>query len=108
MPQPDSKTVTFRVSGAALERLTIQADGLGISRSQRARQILLEALGDEFERELLDGQRELRAEMAGLREDVARTLFSLLDTLQTDPRTGARKYPPEQLRAEVRRYLGRT
>src|SRR5688572_5523056 len=105
MPSTDSKTVTFRVSGAALERLTQEAEALGISRSDRARQMVLAALANDFERELLGGQRELVLNLLGLREDIARTLFSLLDTLQTDPKTGERREPPDELQERVRRYL---
>lgn len=105
MPSTTSKTVTFRVSGAALERLTRDAEALGLSRSERARQIVLAALGDDFQRELLAGQRDLATNLVGLREDVARTLISVLDTLQKDPKTGVARYTTEQVREMVRGYL---
>lgn len=105
MPSTSSKTVTFRVSGGALERLTQEAEALGLSRSERARQIVLAALGDDFQRELLAGQREMTANLNGLREDVARTLVSVIDTLQKDPQTGVGRYTTEQVQEMVRRYL---
>jgi len=106
MPSLDSKTVTFRVSGVALERLNREAEAFGLSRSERARQIVIGALENEFERELLAGQREMDAALQRLREDVARTLVSVMDTLQTDPQTGERRYPFEEVEAMVRKYLG--
>jgi hypothetical protein len=107
MPSRDSKSVTFRVSGAALERLTREAETLGVTRSQRAREILQAALGDEFEHELLGGMKGVQSSVAGLREDLARTLVSVIDTLQTDPASGAKRFTLEQVQDMVRRYLGR-
>jgi len=105
MPSADSKTVTFRVSGVALERLNREAEALGLTRSERARQLVLAALGNDFEHELLAGQRELMGNLQKLREDIARTLVSVMDTLQVDPRTGERRYSFEQVEEMVRRYL---
>src|SRR5262245_12164307 len=105
MPSVDSKTVSFRVSGAALERLSRESEALGITRSDRARQLVLAELGNEFEREILAGQRELLAELGRLREDVARTLVSVLDTVQADPKTGAKRFSTEEVQEMVHRYL---
>jgi hypothetical protein len=107
MPSRDSKTLTFRISGAPLERLGREAAELRISRSERARQILLAALGDALQREILGSTRETLTAVHGLREDVARTLVSVIDTLQTDPGTGVKRHSTEQVREMVGRYLRR-
>ena len=75
--------------------------------SRCAKQIVQAALQDEFALELLESARLQRQALDKLREDVARTLASILDTLQEDPATGKKRYSTEELHQMVSQYLGR-
>ena len=102
-----TQTVTFRLNGEPLRRLVEQADEYRVPPSRRAKQIVQAALQDELALELLESARLQRQALDKLREDVARTLVSILDTLQQDPATGKKRYSIDELRQMVGQYLGR-
>jgi len=78
-PAPkESETVSFRLSGPLLLRLTEDAANLGISRGERARDLVLSVLQDEDRLQVLEEVRAAREQLQKLRHDVAVTLEAVL------------------------------
>ena len=87
VPQKDSETVSFRMSGALLARLTEEAAARGVSRGEHARNVLITALQDEHRLQVLEDIHTLRGELQRLRTDVASTLeVVLLNLAKVDQR----------------------
>lgn len=78
VPQKDSETISFRMSGPLLAQLTELATALGASRGEYAKNVLIAALQDEHRLQMLDDMRALRANVERLRSDVATSLEAVL------------------------------
>jgi len=77
-PHKESETVSFRLSGALLTRLTEDAAARGASRGEHARALLISVLQDEHRLQVLEDTRVVRDEVRKLRSDVALTLEAVL------------------------------
>lgn len=79
MPGADqSKSVTFRLGGALLERLEQLAAEQGVSRGDLARRFVMATMQDEDRLRVLQEVEGVRQELARLRADVAASLEMIL------------------------------
>lgn len=94
----DSETVSFRLGGAQLARLSGNAESLRVSRGEYARQLVVAALQDEARLQQLEELRALRGELSLLRTDVATTLESVLANLTDVDESDVKAYVSKHLR----------
>lgn len=81
MPRPSartSKSLSFRLSGALLDRLAALAEAEGVSVGEKARELVTAVLQDEDRLRVLEEVHGVREQLDRLRSDVATSLEMIL------------------------------
>lgn len=70
--------VSFRLDEQYLDRLKKESSKYGMSAGDYARRVVLDALEDTEQRKVQDELRDVKRELAELRDDIATAVFALL------------------------------
>lgn len=93
-----SITVSFRLSSAAGERLEQEARAHSISRHERAKRLVIEALTDARHQDLLAEAGLLKEQVSRLRSDLATTLEVVLLNVAKLDEAAVRRFVSERMR----------
>jgi hypothetical protein len=100
--RPETFTVSFRVDSSHLKDLEKGAVELGISLHEYARILTYQALDQELQEKLLDGQERTEKRLDALREDIALTLETvLLNVVKGTSKEQLQSWVDENLRGRV-------
>ena len=97
-PKRETFTIAYRVDEATLQWLQERAAPYGMSVHEYARQRLMEAMLEVASEQLRGELREVHADMAALREDLAVSVEILLANITGDPAPTVRAWVNENLR----------